>query len=87
MRDVVESGSCVPLNDIRDMINDKESIFITNSEVKTYLNETFRSEIQFTPSEWKNESHVVFLSSISIKDVIKRVNCKKDKRSIPRYEL
>lgn len=45
MRDVVESGSCVPLNDIRDMINDKESIFITNSEVKTYLNETFRSEI------------------------------------------
>ena len=31
----MESGSGISLNDIRDMINDKETIFLTNSEVKT----------------------------------------------------
>ena len=36
IRDVIESGSGIYLNDIRDMINDKEMIFITNSEVKPY---------------------------------------------------
>ena len=51
IRDVMESGSGISLNDIRDTINDKETIFITNSEVKTYLTETFGSEIQFAPSE------------------------------------
>ena len=71
IRDVIESGSGISLNDIRDMINDKETIFITNSEVKTYLTETFGSEIQFAPSERKNESHMVFSSSTSIDDVIK----------------
>ena len=62
IRDVIESGSGISLNDIRDMINGKETIFITNSEVKTYLTETFGSEIQFTPSEQKYESHMVFSS-------------------------
>ena len=71
IRDPIESGSGISLNDIRDMINDKETIFITNSEVKTYLTETFGSEIQFAPSERKNESHMVFSSSTSIDDVIK----------------
>ena len=55
------------------MINDKETIFITNQEVKTYLTETFGSEIQFAPSEQKNESHMGFSSSISIDNVIKRL--------------
>ena len=40
IRDVIESGSGISLNDIRDMINDKETIFITNLEVKTYLTDT-----------------------------------------------
>ena len=66
MRDVIESGSGVSLNNIRDMINGKESIFITNSEIKTFLTEICKSEIQFAPSEWKNESHMVFPSRISI---------------------
>ena len=55
------------------MINDKETIFITNSEVKTYSTQTFGSEIQFAPSERKNESHVVFSSGTSFDDVIKRL--------------
>ena len=62
IRNVIESGSGISLNDIRGMINGKETIFITNSEVKTYLTETFGSEIQFTPSEQKYESHMVFSS-------------------------
>ena len=37
IRDVIESGTGISLNDIHDMVNDKETIFITNSEVKTYL--------------------------------------------------
>ena len=37
IRDVIESGTGVSLNDIHDMVNDKETIFITNSEVNTYL--------------------------------------------------
>ena len=73
IRDVIESGSGISLNDIRDMINDKETIFITNSEVKTYLTETFESEIQFAPSERKKESHMVFSSSTSTDDVMKRL--------------
>lgn len=67
------------------MINVKESIFITNTEVKNYF--------QFTPSERKNESHIVFSSSLS--DVIKRLRSidstklsgKKDNRSIPFWGL
>ena len=55
------------------MINGKESIFITNSELKTYFTEAFGWEIQFAPSEWKNESHMVISSSLSIEDVIKRL--------------
>ena len=55
------------------MINDKETIFTSNLEVKTYLTDTFGSEIQFAPSERKNELSMVFLSSISIDDVIKRL--------------
>ena len=61
IRNVIESGSGISLNDIRD-INGKETIFITNSEVKTYLTETFGSEIQFPPSEQKYKSHMVFSS-------------------------
>ena len=61
IRNVIESGSGISLNDIRD-INGKETIFITNSEVKTYLTETFGSEIQFTLSEQKYKSHMVFSS-------------------------
>ena len=60
MRDAIESGSGISLNDISDMINDKETIFTTNLEVKTYLTETFGYEIQFAPSERKNESRMVF---------------------------
>ena len=37
IRDVIESGTGISLNNIHDMVNDKETIFITNSEVKTYL--------------------------------------------------
>ena len=55
------------------MINDKETIFTTNLEVKTYLTDIFGSEIQFAPSERKNELSMVFSSSISIDDVIKRL--------------
>ena len=55
------------------MINDKETIFVTNSKVKTYLTKTFGSEIQVAPSERKYESHMVFSSSTSIDDVIKRL--------------
>ena len=55
------------------MINDKETIFTSNLEVKTYLTDTFGFEIQFAPSERKNELSMVFLSSISIDDVIKRL--------------
>ena len=69
------------------MINVKESIFITNTEVKNYF--------QFTPSERKNESHIVFSSSLSIGEVIKRLRSidstklsgKKDNRSIPFWGL
>ena len=61
------------------MINVKEYIFIINTEVRNYF--------QFTPSERKNESQMVFSSSVSIGDVIKRLRSaklsrKKDKRSI-----
>ena len=73
IRDVIESGSGISLNDIRDMINDKETIFISNSEVKIYLTETFGSEIQFAISERKNESHMVSSSSVSNDDVNKRL--------------
>ena len=41
--------------------------------VKTYLTETFGSKIQLALSELKNESHIVFSSSTSIDDVIKRL--------------
>ena len=44
------------------MVNDKESNFITNFEVKTYLTEIYGSEIQFAPSEQKKESHMVYSS-------------------------
>ena len=71
IRDIIENGSEISLNDIRDTINDKETIFITNSEVKTYLTETFGSEIQFALSERKSELHMVFSSSTSIDEVIK----------------
>ena len=55
------------------MINDKETISITNSDIKTYLTETFGSKIHLALSERKNESHMVFSSSTSIDDVIKRL--------------
>ena len=55
IRDVIESGTGISLNDIHDMVNDKETIFITNLEVKTYLTETFGSEIQFAALERMNE--------------------------------
>ena len=73
IRDVIESGSGISLNDIRGMSNDKETIFIANSEVKSYLTETFGSEIQFAPSERKKESHMVSSSSTSTDDVMKRL--------------
>ena len=79
LRDIIRSGSRISLKDIHDMINVKECIFIINTEVRNYF--------QFTPSEWKNESQMVFSSSVSIGDVIKRLRSaklsrKKDKRSI-----
>ena len=73
IRDVIESGSGISLNDICDMINVKVTIFFNNSEVKTYLTETLVSEIQFAPSEQKNESQMIFLSRISVDGVIKRL--------------
>ena len=36
IRDFIESGTGISLNNIHDMVNDKETIFITNLEVKTY---------------------------------------------------
>ena len=49
IRDIMENGSEISLIDIRDTINDKETIFITNSEVKAYLTETLglRSSLHY----------------------------------------
>jgi hypothetical protein len=71
VNNIIDQGSGISLSEIRDMVNDKDGINITNSEVKTFLISLMNNHIQFCPSTRLNESLYVFSSDVSIEDVVK----------------
>ena len=73
LREALDGGKGIALTEIRDIINDEGAITIQTHEVKNYISETFGESIQFCKSERKNESLLVFSSSISMADVINTV--------------
>ena len=74
IRDLLDRGIGLPLSDIRDAINDKyDEDFISNKGVKLYLTEHFQDDVQFCPSERRNESMFVFSSALSVEDVVKKL--------------
>ena len=68
---IIDRGSGISLSEIRDMVNDKDDVNITNSEVKTFLISLMDNHIQFCPSTRSNESLFVFSSDVSLQDVVK----------------
>ena len=74
IRNLLDRGIGLSLSDIRDAINDKyDEDFISNKEVKLYLTEHFQDDVQFCPSERRNESMFVFSSALSVEDVVKKL--------------
>ena len=67
--EVISRGNGITLTEIRD-INTKEDIGIKNNEVKSVLVEFLGDSIQFCELNRKNQSLMVFSSSLDISDVI-----------------
>ena len=73
LSELFSQGRGITLSEIRDMINDNSDCFITNKEVKLYLAGYFGDKVQYCPSNHKNEPLLVFSSSVSIHDVVKKI--------------
>ena len=55
------------------MLNENENLLFNNSELKSFITDSFGDNIQFCYSERQNESMFVFSSKVNIQDVIDKL--------------
>ena len=73
LKTIIENGNGISLSELRDMLNENENVLFNNSELKSFISDSFGDNIQFCSSEQQNESMFVFSSKVNIQDVIDKL--------------
>ena len=67
LKTIIENGNGISLSELRDMLNENENVLFNNSELKSFISDSFGDNIQFCYSERQNESIFVFSSKVNMK--------------------
>ena len=71
---ILNQGRGIAISNIRDMINNENpETDMKNNELKAFLEKEFQTNIQFSLSESKDKSQIVYSSSITVKDAINKL--------------